>query len=277
VKILFNRLYYSVGEERKMPKGKYQVIDNLAARCRPQTYEEVIGNLHVKRVLRGYLQTGPFPKSLMFIGPTGSGKTTLAELLARTVNCQSPKDDNSPCGECTSCKMPIGEDHPGIHLVDCTVKGLKGIKEITKISKLSPRFNLTVNILDEIQDAGLPVQKALLIPIEKSPPQTIWIFCTSEPHMILKALMGRCAQLNLKYPSAGEVSRRLQAIAESEFPTLAPILFPYLKKIAKICDCEPRASIERMDQIAMALIGSPKVFKDPALAKKILAKLVGDS
>jgi len=261
-----------------MAKHKISVEDNLAARYRPQTYKEVIGNLHVKRVLLGYLQTGPFPKSLMFIGPTGSGKTTLAELLAYTLNCQNPKNDYSPCGKCPSCEIPIGENHPCIHLVDCTIKRLTDLKDgVFKIYRLSPLHNYRVFILDEIQDAGQAAQKALLRPLEKSSPSTIWILCTSEPHMILKALMGRCAQLNLGYPSVREMSEKLQVIAEREFPTLTPILSPYLKKIVKTCDCEPRRSIERMDEIAKALVGSQKALKDMAFAKKLVAKLVGDS
>ena len=258
-----------------MEKIKFEVRDNLPVRYRPRNLDEVIGNIPVKRVLRGYLQTGTLPTALMFIGRTGSGKTTLAEILALTVNCNNPRSDHSPCGECASCKIPIGENHPCIHLVDCTVKGVNDIKEIIKISNLAPPFNCRVNILDEIQDAKY-AQKALLKPLEKSPPRTMWILCTTEPDHILEALIGRCVQLNLKYPSAYVMSKRLKAIAKSEFePPLAKILFPYLKKIAKIWECQPRKSIELMEEIAMALLGSKKALKDPDSAERIIRGFIG--
>jgi DNA polymerase III subunit gamma/tau len=276
---MVKQFIHLVEKGKNMPKNKYEVSDNIAVRYRPKSLNEIIGNIQVKKILKGYFQKGNLPKSLMFIGPTGSGKTTIVRIIAKTINCEQPGDDHSPCRKCSSCIKEIRglSGHLSIHEVDCTTNGkLDDMRQLIHMSILSPRHKYRVFILDEFQSATREAQKALLKSLEEPPPLTMWILGTSEPDNVLEAIIGRCITLNMKYPSAHVVSKRLKEIAESEFePPLAKFLFPYLKKIAKICECQPRKSIELLDKIAMALLGSKKALKDTDSAERVMKGFLG--
>jgi DNA polymerase III subunit gamma/tau len=261
-----------------MSNKKFLVKQNLPARYRPKSFKEMVGNLQIKQTLRGCFKEGAVPNSISIIGPPTSGKTTLAEIIARTLNCQNLGNDYSPCEDCPSCRMSI-RDHPSIQEINCGVEGrLNDMKKIIRQSVLVPRFNYRVIILDEIQAATPEALRALLKPLEDSPPRTVWILCTSDPETLPLTITGRCMPLYMRHPKPKAISRWLKVITRREFGNhRAKILSPYFLRIAELAKCQPRSALEEVGKIARALAGKPKSLEDEAIAEKIISKFIGDS
>ena len=129
-------------------------IENLAVRYRPKRLADLLGNKQVKRALRAYLQKGAFPKSTLIYGPTGSGKTTLARIAAKALNCQNPDNGFNPCEKCYSCTSSL-EWHGSIWEINCTVRRkLDDMRQAIQVSLLYPLHKCRVLILDEVQGAS---------------------------------------------------------------------------------------------------------------------------
>lgn len=250
---------------------------NLPVRYRPMLLREIIGNTQVKRVLKAYLQTTAFPKSLLLHGPTGSGKTTTARILARTLNCEHADNGVKPCGQCSSCKSALG-NHKSIQEINGTVRRrLDDMLHLIRLSHLVPAHKFRVFILDELQGATPEALNALLKPLEEPPPRTYWILCTSEPGKVPKPIAGRCVQLGLTYPPPAALKNRLREIARKEFgPVVSRLLRPYLLGIVEQCGDQPRSAIELMGVVGTALSGDPKAMCDQVLAKRIVESYLED-
>jgi DNA polymerase III subunit gamma/tau len=250
---------------------------NLPSRHRPTNGEELLGNDGMKRVFNAYLQNIYRPKSVMLSGCTGSGKTSMGRIYARTLNCDDPGNGLTPCGRCSCCKLPL-ENHPSIVEVNCTVRRrLDDMLQLIRISRLVPRHKYRIFILDEIQGATPEAINALLKPLEEPPPRTYWILCTSEPNKVPKPIAGRCVQLALTYPPPTALKNRLRQIARKEFGRdVTRLLRPYLIEIVEHCEGQPRAAIELMGVVGTALSGDQKALSDQMLAKKIVESFLDE-
>jgi DNA polymerase-3 subunit gamma/tau len=253
-----------------------KTAENLAVRYRPYNLNDMIGNASVIGAIKAILRTNYYPTASIFYGLTGSGKTTIDRIIARTLNCDCPVLGYLPCGRCKSCTTPL-IDHSSIMEINCTVHGkIDPMVKLIGVSILAPRHNHRVFILDELQGASREAINALLKPLEEPPPLTVWVLCTSEFGKIPKPIAGRCMQFALTYPSPQVLHKRLRKIARSEFdPAVAQVLAPYLPVIIEACGCQPRAAIERMGLVGMAIAGNPKAQKNPRLAEKIMQALLG--
>jgi DNA polymerase III subunit gamma/tau len=261
-----------------MGKKKYSVKKNLPARYRPKSLKEIAGNFKVRRDLKSLFKRGQLPSSIIISGPSGSGKTTLARIIGNTINCQNPRNDHSPCEECSSCIAPIGE-HVSIHEINCATKeGIKNMNSVRKLPPLFPRFNFRVIILDEIQAASKAAVAALLKPIEDSAPNTVWILCTTDHEKLPEAIIGRCKHFYMIFPKPKPLGRRLRVIAKREFEKwVVDLMAPHFLRMAELSDCKPRFAIELLGEIGVALSGNKKARKDQEVAEKIIRESLGSS
>ena len=188
--------------------------DTLALRYRPRKLSEVAGQSAVKRILEGVFKGDRIPNAFMFTGTSGIGKTTLARLIARYLNC----DKRSACGKCESCEE-MNSSHPDYVEVNASEAGnIETVRSLISDARFLPRHRIRIYMLDEIHRASHAAIQALLVPVETPPSKTLWIFATTDPDKIPngKALMGRCQILNLNPPTKSEVAERLLAVGKKE-------------------------------------------------------------
>ncbi len=184
----------------------------LAIKYKPKRFSEVVGNKEVVTRFRGILKTKKIPKSLLLIGPSGTGKTTLANLFEKAVNCAT----YNLCGKCDSCKTPI-ESHPDVmELNAADTRGIDDIRALIQHARYKPRYNYRIIGIDEAQQLTSQAMSALLKPLEQANNDTVWVLGSMTPEKIPTAVLGRCTVFDLKFPAAEEIAARLKVIAEAE-------------------------------------------------------------
>lgn len=161
--------------------------ENFATKYRPRQFADIAGQMASLHKIEGALCSGKIPRTILISGPYGTGKTTIARLIARYVNCvYGPKGccaDGAGLGStCPSCQMFDGPDpqHPDYMEANCgDARGIDATREMAGIANLSPRFKYRVLVLDEAQELTKQAASVLLKPLEEPPASTIWIICTT--------------------------------------------------------------------------------------------------
>ncbi len=192
----------------------YQVI---ARKCRPQTFEEVIGQKHVTQTLTNALKNERIAHAFLFTGERGVGKTSVARILAKALNCHTGLTA-SPCGACISC-TEITDGHAiDVHEIDgASNTGVDDIRALRESVKYQPaRDRYKIYIIDEVHMLSTSAFNALLKTLEEPPGHIVFIFATTEPHKIPDTIISRCLRFDFKRISAREIAKHLETIVGSE-------------------------------------------------------------
>jgi len=192
----------------------------------------MIGQEHVVKTLVNALSAGNISHSYLFSGPRGSGKTTLARLLAKALNCQSRKDGKSePCNNCSSCNE-INENR-AIDLIEIDAASNRGIDEIRELRdgiRFRPsKAKHKVFIIDESHQLSKDAANALLKTLEEPPSHAVFILATTEIHKMIPTIVSRCQRFDFRKLTIPEIVGRLELIAGQE---KAKIEKPALELIA---------------------------------------------
>ena len=183
---------------------------------RPSTFEEVAGQEHIVRTLKNALATGKLAHAYLFAGPRGTGKTTMAKLLAKALNCD--EGIGCQCNECKNCKAIIDGTHPDVLELDAASNnGVDEIRELidkVKYGTILGRYK--VYIIDEVHMLSTGAFNALLKTLEEPPEHVIFILATTEPHKILPTILSRCQRYDFTKLSDKDIKARLQAVLEKE-------------------------------------------------------------
>ena len=194
--------------------SEYQVI---ARKWRPQTFADVVGQQHVVRTLRNAIRSGRTAHAYLFVGPRGVGKTTLARIFAKALNCLDPKDGN-PCGECASCRAIMNESSLDVMEVDAasrnTTGDMRDLAEDVLTAPVSGRYK--IYIIDEVHMLSKAAWNVLLKTVEEPPPHVKFIFATTEVHQVLPTIISRCQRFDLLPIPTRLIAERLRLIADSE-------------------------------------------------------------
>ena len=183
---------------------------------RPSTFEEVAGQEHIVRTLKNALATQKLAHAYLFAGPRGTGKTTMAKLLAKALNCD--EGIGCQCNECKNCKAIIDGTHPDVLELDAASNnGVDEIRELidkVKYGTILGRYK--VYIIDEVHMLSTGAFNALLKTLEEPPEHVIFILATTEPHKILPTILSRCQRYDFTKLSDKDIKARLQAVLEKE-------------------------------------------------------------
>jgi DNA polymerase III subunit gamma/tau len=219
----------------------------LARKYRPQTFEDVIAQSHVTRTLQNAITSGRVAHAILFAGPRGTGKTTVARILAKAMNCEKGPTP-TPCNVCRSC-MEITAGHAGdVSEIDGasnnSVDQVRELRDHLKYLPTSSRFR--IYIIDEVHMLSTAAFNALLKTLEEPPAHVLFMFATTEPHKIPITILSRCQRHDMRRIDLTEVSAHLQSLTLKE-----GILIPTesLWLIARESEGSMRDALSLLDQV----------------------------
>lgn len=218
----------------------------LYRKFRPDHFEEVKGQEHIVTTLRNQIKAERIGHAYLFTGTRGTGKTTIAKLFAKTVNCENPID-GSPCGQCRSCQtIASGASMNVIEIDAASNNGVDNIREIVDEVSYSPvEGKYKVYIIDEVHMLSIGAFNALLKTLEEPPSYVIFILATTEVHKIPITILSRCQRYDFKRISIDTIAARLQELAKREQVSVEDKALRY---IAKTADGSMRDALSLLDQ-----------------------------
>ncbi len=218
----------------------------FARKYRPRKFKEVVGQEVPKKVLLNAVKTGKIASAYLFAGPRGSGKTTLARILTKALNCLNPQD-GEPCGECENCVSIDKGNFPDLMEIDAAsnrgIEDVRAIKDAVSYTPIKGKYK--VYILDEAHMLTKEAFNALLKTLEEPPPRTVFILCTTEYEKILPTILSRCQRLIFSKHSDGEIVYNLMRICKSENLICEE---KALRAIASVSDGAMRDAVSLLDQ-----------------------------
>ncbi|MCM1182225.1 MAG: DNA polymerase III subunit gamma/tau [Roseburia sp.] len=218
----------------------------LYRKFRPDIFEDVKGQDHIVTTLRNQIKAERIGHAYLFTGTRGTGKTTIAKLFAKAVNCENPVD-GSPCGNCRSCQtIASGASVNVIEIDAASNNGVDNIREIVDEVSYSPvEGKYKVYIIDEVHMLSIGAFNALLKTLEEPPSYVIFILATTEVHKIPITILSRCQRYDFKRISIETIAGRLRELMEQEQIAVEEKALRY---IAKTADGSMRDALSLLDQ-----------------------------
>ncbi len=195
---------------------------SLYRKYRPRLFSEIVGQEHVRRSLINSIVSGNVSHAYMFCGPRGTGKTTMAKLLARAINCANrPEGEAEPCNECPSCKAALANMSMDVVEIDAASnRGIDDIRDLREKVGFAPSMGkYKVFIIDEAHMLTSAAANAFLKTLEEPPPHVVFVLATTEPHNIIPTIASRCQRYDFKLVPVQACFERLKEIVEAESST----------------------------------------------------------
>jgi DNA polymerase-3 subunit gamma/tau len=191
---------------------------SLYRRHRPGSFDEVVGQQHVVRTLRNAVEQGKVHHAYLFVGSRGTGKTSMAKILARSLNCERGGPTVTPCGECESClTIAAGTSMDVIEMDAASNRSVDDVRDLRERVAYAPAGgHWKVYILDEAHMLTKEAWNAFLKTLEEPPPNTVFVLATTESHKVMATIADRCQRFDFQRPSLEQISEVLQRVAAAE-------------------------------------------------------------
>ncbi len=242
---------------------RYQV---LARKYRPQAFRDVVGQEAAVTTLKNAIQFQRIAHAYLFCGSRGIGKTTLARLFAKALNCQTPTTELEPCNQCPSClEITSGQSLDVIEIDGASNRGIDDIRQINETVGYAPSHGrYKIYIIDEVHMLTKEAFNALLKTLEEPPEHAKFFFATTEPHKVLPTIISRCQRFDLARIQPGLIASKLQQIATDLSRTVEP---EALQLIATFSEGSLRDAESLFDQILC--------FSDATITSSIVRQTLG--
>ena len=218
----------------------------LYRKWRPTSFEEVRGQDHIVKTLKNQINSGRIGHAYLFCGTRGTGKTSIAKIFARAVNCEHPVD-GSPCGECSMCRQIAEGASLNVVEIDAAsnngVENIRDIREQVQYPPTDGRYR--VYIIDEVHMLSIGAFNALLKTLEEPPSYVIFILATTEVHKIPITILSRCQRYDFKRISIDTIAGRLAELTQAEQIDVDDRALRY---VARAADGSMRDALSLLDQ-----------------------------
>ncbi len=230
----------------------------LYRKFRPDSFTDVKGQEHIVTTLKNQLKANRIGHAYLFTGTRGTGKTTVAKIFAKMVNCENPTEDG-PCGECRICKaIAVGASMNVIEIDAASNNGVDNIREIVEEVSYSPaEGKYKVYIIDEVHMLSIGAFNALLKTLEEPPSYVIFILATTEVHKLPITILSRCQRYDFKRISIDTITGRMQHLIEAEGVQVEEKALRY---IAKTADGSMRDALSLLDQCIAFHLGKELTY-----------------
>ncbi|MFQ5895736.1 MAG: DNA polymerase III subunit gamma/tau [Nitrospinota bacterium] len=229
-----------------------------ARRWRPQRFEELVGQEHVSRTLQNALARGRVAHAYLFSGMRGVGKTTVARLLAKALNCErGPAEE--PCTECSSCREVAEGRHPDVVEVDgASNTSVDDVRDLRERLAYAPfRGARKVYIIDEVHMLSKSAFNALLKSLEEPPPHVVFVFATTEPRRVPETILSRCQQFDFRRIPLPAIEEQLGKVLAEEKREAEP---GAVRLIAQMAGGSMRDAQSLLDQV-LSFTGEPRLLR----------------
>ncbi len=232
----------------------------LYRKWRPSNFDEVKGQDHIVTTLKNQIKNDRIGHAYLFCGTRGTGKTSVAKILAKAVNCSHPVDGN-PCGECEVCRaVAAGASMNVIEIDAASNNGVDNIREIKEEVAYPPtQGRFKVYIIDEVHMLSIGAFNALLKTLEEPPAYVIFILATTEAHKIPITILSRCQRYDFRRISIETISDRLSELMDAEGITADEKALRY---VAKAADGSMRDALSLLDQCLAFYMGQELKYED---------------
>ena len=225
----------------------------LYRKYRPQTFDDVVGQMAVTQTLKTQLSSGKLSHAYLFTGSRGTGKTSSAKILAKAVNCENPQDGN-PCNCCRSCQaIDSGSCMDVLEIDAASNNGVDNVRDLRDDAIYTPsQVKMRVYIIDEVHMLSISAFNALLKIIEEPPEHLLFILATTELHKVPATILSRCQRFAFRRISQEDIASRLQYVAYQENIDLDDSA---ARILARLADGGMRDALSLLDQCASATTG----------------------
>ena len=217
----------------------------LYRKYRPSNFDEVVGQQPIIQTLKNAIVQNRIAHAYLFCGPRGTGKTSIAKIFAKMLNCED--ESNKPCGKCTNCKMVQNGSHPDIIEIDAASNnGVDDVRNLIDKVKYAPmQGKYKVYIIDEVHMMTTGAFNALLKTIEEPPAHVVFILATTEPNKVIPTIISRCQRFDFNKVSQKDIEKRLSIVCKEEKIEIDP---EAISLIAQLADGGMRDSLSILDQ-----------------------------